>query len=51
MTRKPKPKGLVVMCVSCKQRRMISWEDAAKIKDVVFCEKDGMPMVVMEAVR
>lgn len=41
--------GIIIICVACKAKRTLSWEEAAKVKDVVFCEKDGSPMVVFSA--
>lgn len=41
--------GITVVCVYCKDKRVLSWDEAAKVKDVVLCEKDGGPMVVQSA--
>ncbi len=38
--------GVTLICVKCKDTKHFTFEEANKLKDVQFCEKDGMPMVV-----
>jgi len=44
-----KPSGITVECVSCKAKRLLTFDEAKALEDLPMCEKCGMPMVAVEA--
>jgi hypothetical protein len=41
--------GITVQCVSCKTKRTLTLDDAAKLDGVPMCEQCGMPCVAVAA--
>lgn len=41
--------GIKVRCVYCKAERVIPFSEASRMTDMPMCDKDGGPMVAVEA--
>lgn len=41
--------GVKVMCVGCKTKKTLTFDEASKVTDCPFCDKCGMPMVTVSA--
>jgi len=41
--------GITVACVACHQKKLLSFEAAAALDDMPFCDRCYMPMVVEKA--
>lgn len=50
MATKQQPEGITLQCTGCHERRVISFEDAATLKELPPCDNCFMPMVVLYAV-
>jgi hypothetical protein len=49
MKRHPKSEGIVVQCVSCHEKKTISFDEASNMTDMPMCERCFMPMVTVGA--
>jgi len=41
--------GITIQCVSCKAKKLLTFEEARALHDQPCCDKCGMPMVAVEA--
>lgn len=40
---------IIVKCIRCGARKVLTLDEAAALQDVPLCEHDGMPMLAVKA--